>query len=228
METALGSGLADTVAAEAELTVGVATAAVPAAAAAATGSAVPLEAEGLRGGPIVTGGPVRDCGLLRHTFRDAPQCELDQSAAAGPGPSSAASASGRRPHLYPLLVTGVGRSATKFMQESLVALGAQVSHDNTEVGRHGAVAWPLAVRETGHLDPHQHGGCNGYELPSFLHNAASAVVGPDPRARFANVFHQVSDRIGSPSPPFFENTPKKKSQRGQLSQPPSFFAPMRK
>ena len=77
------------------------------------------------------------------------------------------------------------------MADSLKALGLGFSHDNTEVGRHGAVAWPLAVRETGHLDPAAHGGTNGYELPSFLHDTASTAVGPDPRARFEQVFHQV-------------------------------------
>jgi hypothetical protein len=89
------------------------------------------------------------------------------------------------------LVTGVGRSGTKFMQESLNAIGGDVSHDNTAIAKHGAVAWPLAVRETGHLDPLQWNGTNGYELPSFSRKAANTVVGTAPRARFEKVFHQV-------------------------------------
>jgi len=92
---------------------------------------------------------------------------------------------------YPLLVTGVGRSGTKFMQESLNAIGGDVSHDNTAIAKHGAVAWPLAVRETGHLDPLLWNGTNGYELPSFSRKAANTVVGTAPRARFEKVFHQV-------------------------------------
>lgn len=82
------------------------------------------------------------------------------------------------------------------MQESLSNIGAQISHDNTEIGRHGAVAWPMAVRETGHLDP-AHFGCNGYEMPSFLHKTAGNAVGPNPRARFDAVFHQVRDPLKS-------------------------------
>ena len=71
----------------------------------------------------------------------------------------------------------------------------QVSHDNSDIGRHGAVAWPLAVRETGHLDPLAHDGTNGYELPSFLHDVARTAVGASPRARFAAVFHQVKGEL---------------------------------
>ena len=123
-----------------------------------------------------------DCSMLKHTFKNAPHCEsLSHSS-----------------HVYPLLVTGVGRSATKYMADELVALGAQVSHDNSEVGRHGAVAWPLAIRETGHLDPELHDdgelaghGMNGYELPSFLHNTARTVIGRNPSARFSIILHQV-------------------------------------
>ena len=123
-----------------------------------------------------------DCSVLKHTFKNAPHCQ----------------SSSHSSHVYPLLVTGVGRSATKYMADELVALGAQVSHDNSEVGRHGAVAWPLAIRETGHLDPELYDdgelaghGMNGYELPSFLHNTARTVIGRNPSARFSIILHQV-------------------------------------
>mmetsp|Transcript_49467 Transcript_49467/g.63439 ORF Transcript_49467/g.63439 Transcript_49467/m.63439 type:complete len:320 (-) Transcript_49467:200-1159(-) len=128
---------------------------------------------------IDLGGPTTDCALLKHTFKHAPHCKEPEN----------------RMHTYPLLITAIGRSATKYMQESLSLIGAQISHDNTEIGRHGAVAWPLAVRETGHLDPDEHEGCNGYELPSFLHDTASNAIGPNPRARFSLVFHQVRTPI---------------------------------
>ena len=55
------------------------------------------------------------------------------------------------------------------------------------------MAWPLAVRETGHVDPLAWGGTNGYELPSFSRNAATHAVGAAPRARFERVFHQVRE-----------------------------------
>ena len=125
-----------------------------------------------------------DCRLLRRTFKFSKSCDA---------PSS---------YVHPILITGVGRSATKYMADSLTRLGVQVSHDNTEVGRHGAVAWPLALRETGHLDPNDHGdgdmaghGVNGYELPSFLHDSARSVVGSLPRTRFELVFHQVREPL---------------------------------
>jgi len=134
------------------------------------------------------------CSLLRRTFKHAPHCEDDARQLSGADEQPLGASSVRPLHVYPLLVTGVGRSATKFMQESLTKLGGQISHDNTEVGRHGAVAWPLAVRETGHLDPAAH-GCNGYELPSFLHDQARTVVGVHPKARFEKVFHQVREPL---------------------------------
>lgn len=87
-------------------------------------------------GLIDTGGPTTDCSLLKHTFKHAPHCDTNSKL-----------------HVYPLLITAIGRSATKYMQESLASIGADISHDNTEIGRQGAVAWPLAVRETGHLNP---------------------------------------------------------------------------
>jgi hypothetical protein len=43
----------------------------------------------------------------------------------------------------------------------------------------------------------EHEGCNGYELPSFLHGTASNAIGPNPRARFEVVFHQVRDPLKS-------------------------------
>ena len=78
----------------------------------------------LGSGPIATGAPTARCSLLKHTFKHAPHCD---------GAAEAPSGSGGMPrgagalHVYPLLITGVGRSATKFMQESLKIIGAQVN-----------------------------------------------------------------------------------------------------
>jgi hypothetical protein len=114
----------------------VAAVAAPAApAAAVAGTAVTLGS----GPSIDTGGPTALCSLLKHTFKHAPHCDTPPTLEGGDGLGRTHRDGGRsrsrelggggggEKHVYPLLVTGVGRSATKFMQESLKALGAQVS-----------------------------------------------------------------------------------------------------
>ena len=50
-------------------------------------------------------------------------------------------------YVYPLLITGVGRSGTRFAAKTLTATGYDVAHDDARCGRVGASSWPLAIRE---------------------------------------------------------------------------------
>ena len=88
-----------------------------------------------------------------------------------------------RSYIYPLLITGVGRSGTRFAAKTLTALGYDVAHDDARCGRVGAASWPLAIRE----------GMR-YELPNFA-TINSGFRGPHPRWRFRRVFHQTRDPL---------------------------------
>ena len=85
-------------------------------------------------------------------------------------------------YVYPLLITGVGRSGTRFAAKTLTALGYDVAHDDARVGRVGASSWPLAIRE------------GTYELPNFA-TINAGFRGPNPRWRFRRVFHQTRDPL---------------------------------
>ena len=86
-------------------------------------------------------------------------------------------------YVYPLLITGVGRSGTRFAAKTLTALGYDVAHDDARCGRVGAASWPLAIRE----------GMR-YQLPNFA-TINSGFRGPNPRWRFRRVFHQTRDPL---------------------------------
>ena len=85
-------------------------------------------------------------------------------------------------YVYPLLITGVGRSGTRFAAKTLTALGYDVAHDDARCGRVGAASWPLAIRE------------GTYRLPNFA-TINSGFRGPNPRWRFRRVFHQTRDPL---------------------------------
>ncbi len=90
-------------------------------------------------------------------------------------------------YVYPLLITGVGRSGTRFAAKTLTALGYDVAHDDARCGRVGAASWPLAIREGAyHTRP--------YQLPNFA-TINSGFRGPNPRWRFRRVFHQTRDPL---------------------------------
>ena len=85
-------------------------------------------------------------------------------------------------YVYPLLITGVGRSGTRFAAKTLTARGYDVAHDDARCGRVGAASWPLAIRE------------GAYELPNFA-TINSGFRGPNPRWRFKHIFHQTRDPL---------------------------------
>ena len=85
-------------------------------------------------------------------------------------------------YVYPLLITGVGRSGTRFAAKTLTAHGYDVAHDDARCGRVGAASWPLAIRE------------GVYQLPNFA-TINSGFRGPNPRWRFRRVFHQTRDPL---------------------------------
>ena len=85
-------------------------------------------------------------------------------------------------YVYPLLITGVGRSGTRFAAKTLTARGYDVAHDDARCGRVGAASWPLAIRE------------GTYRLPNFA-TINSGFRGPNPRWRFRRVFHQTRDPL---------------------------------
>ena len=85
-------------------------------------------------------------------------------------------------YVYPLLITGVGRSGTRFAAKTLTALGYDVAHDDARCGRVGAASWPLAIRE------------GTYLLPNFA-TINSGFRGPKPRWRFRRIFHQTRDPL---------------------------------
>ena len=87
-------------------------------------------------------------------------------------------------YVYPLLITGVGRSGTRFAAKTLTARGYDVAHDDARVGRVGAASWPLAIRE----------GAYAYQLPNFA-QVNAGFRGPNPRWRFRRVFHQTRDPL---------------------------------
>ena len=87
-------------------------------------------------------------------------------------------------YVYPLLITGVGRSGTRFAAKTLTARGYDVAHDDARVGRVGAASWPLAIRE----------GAYAYQLPNFA-QVNAGFRGPNPRWRFRSVFHQTRDPL---------------------------------
>ena len=85
-------------------------------------------------------------------------------------------------YVYPLLITGVGRSGTRFAAKTLTALGYDVAHDDARCGRVGAASWPLAIRE------------GTYLLPNFA-TINLGFRGPKPRWRFRRIFHQTRDPL---------------------------------
>ena len=85
-------------------------------------------------------------------------------------------------YVYPLLITGVGRSGTRFAAKTLTARGYDVAHDDARCGRVGAASWPLAIRE------------GTYLLPNFA-TINSGFRGPKPRWRFRRIFHQTRDPL---------------------------------
>ena len=75
-----------------------------------------------------------------------------------------------------------------FTHETLSSFGLHFSHDNTNVGRHGAASWPLAIRES----------TSGTEIPYALPSFAAVqpgFKGSNPGARFRVVVHQVRDTL---------------------------------
>jgi hypothetical protein len=81
------------------------------------------------------------------------------------------------PRLYPLLITGTGRSGTKFTVSILRRLGYNVTHDDEEqIGSDGTVSWPLAVGPRA-------------SYPKWATQAGAA--------RFATLVHQVRDPLTS-------------------------------
>jgi hypothetical protein len=77
--------------------------------------------------------------------------------------------------LYPLLITGTGRSGTKFTVSILRRLGYNMTHDDAkQIGSDGAVSWPLAV------GPHA-------SYPRWATHPGTA--------RFKTLVHQVRDPL---------------------------------
>ena len=182
------------------------TAAVPAAPAApAVAAAV---------GGALDSSPAR-CRLLSRTFKLAPECGDDEN----------------RLDVYPLLVTGVGRSGTMYTHEALSKRGLSFTHDNTQVGKHGAAAWPLAIRDSPEGTPVP------YALPSFAAYQRS-FKGAGATARFRVVVHQVrntlkcivsrANRVGMmfapirySHPEMFKNLAAGTSLEGRIAYPPA-------
>ena len=106
-----------------------------------------------------------NCRILNSTLKFAPQCDSYDGS-----------------YIYPLLITGVGRSGTRFAAKTLTARGYDVAHDDARCGRVGAASWPLAIRE------------GAYELPNFA-TINSGFRGPNPRWRFKHIFHQTRDPL---------------------------------
>lgn len=141
--------------------------------------------------------PVRDkCAVLRWTLKLAPEC-----------------GDAGKP-VFPLLITGTGRSGTLFASETLRAKGYDIAHDNQPVGKHGAAAWPLALRETGRGNENT----TGYAFAGFAQDRLQrSLLGPGATARFAVVLHQVreplsciasrADRIGRMVAPIAYSNP---------------------
>lgn len=109
--------------------------------------------------------PKSNCRALNSTLRLAPHCDGYDG-----------------DYIYPLLITGTGRSGTRFAAKTLTARGYDVAHDDARVGRVGAASWPLAIRE------------GAYTLPNFA-TANAGFRGPAPRWRFRRVFHQTRDPL---------------------------------
>ena len=109
---------------------------------------------------------IGNCSTLQQTFKLSPECGDDPSGLT----------------VYPLLVTGTGGAGTYFSMRLLrVVLKLNVTHDNSDVGGFGAVAWPLAMRES-----------RLRRIPIFLRsNLSPAFLTPNPGARFRIVVHQV-------------------------------------
>jgi hypothetical protein len=83
----------------------------------------------------------------------------------------------RPSRLYPLLITGTGRSGTKYTMSVLRSLGYNISHDDAKrIGSDGAVAWPLAVKGRG-------------PYPKWASKPG--------KARFRALIHQVRDPLAS-------------------------------
>lgn len=79
--------------------------------------------------------------------------------------------------LWPLLITSVGSSGTRYMTMLLQKLGFKVSHDGGVPGPDGAVSWVLAFNNKSHVYP-RYVGLNFSE-----------------RGRFQKVFLQVRDPL---------------------------------
>lgn len=139
------------------------------------------------------------CDILRRTLKFAPEC--------GDG----------RVFVYPLLITGTGRTGTLFVSDEFRRGGYDVSHDNMRVGTIGAVAWPLAIRETEPFDQEVY-NTSGYTLPNFARIAMGFKFLTDqPKARFRVVAHQTreplaciasrADRVGNMYAPISYSNP---------------------
>lgn len=82
----------------------------------------------------------------------------------------------------PLLITGTGRSGTKFATDLLQRMGRHISHDDTPPGPDGACSWVLAFKATrGRFEHPLRRDC---DYPYFAPNLNGA--------RFGLVLHQVS------------------------------------
>ena len=114
------------------------------------------------------------CLLLSRTLKVAPACgdkrrELD---------------------IFPLLVTGMGRSGTAFTHKTLKARGFDFAHDDMPVGKHGAASWILAIRE----GPQDGSVKIPFAFPSFA-NLDRSFMGAAAKARFNVVVHQVRNPL---------------------------------
>ena len=131
----------------------------------------------------------RDCALLRASLRALPAaCAAPiarETTPAGPGRAAA----GIREAPLPLLVTGVGRSGTKFAVGLLRALGLDVAHDDAPPGADGAASWVLAFapRLANSSGAFAHPLRRDCDFPYFAPAPASVA------RRFALVLHQVRD-----------------------------------
>ena len=148
--------------------------------AASGGAALPAPSGGLtanaRGAAMLRERRAEHCRLLSRTLKFAAECGDDAA----------------RLKLYPLLVTGMGRSGTMFTHETLSKRGLDFAHDDKPVGRHGAASWILAIREA----PQDGSVAVPFAFPSFA-QVQEAFRGPSPRAKFRVVVHQVRDALKS-------------------------------
>uniref|UniRef100_A0A7S3NKW0 Sulfotransferase domain-containing protein n=1 Tax=Aureoumbra lagunensis TaxID=44058 RepID=A0A7S3NKW0_9STRA len=141
---------------------------------------------------------IKNCEILKYTLKYAPQCGEEIK------------------KVYPLLITGTGRVGTMFASQQLRRAGYDISHDNERVGKFGAAAWPLAIRETNAVDRFKYGS-GGYAIPNFAHALGSQFFGTAPSARFAVILQQTrhplatiasrADRVGMMYAPISYSNP---------------------